>query len=85
MMLHLGCEGRLYKMFSCVVLRNMDFLKYSGEVVAADATALYARPCAFRAFWDFRVPKLLGIQRNIKKISYSCAMTASRTFCAICQ
>lgn len=46
MMLHLGCEGRLYKMFSCVVLRNMDFLKYSGEVVAADATALYARPCA---------------------------------------
>jgi len=30
-------------------------------------------PGSNRAFRDFHVPKLLSIEQNIKKISYSCA------------
>ncbi|MDE6737651.1 MAG: hypothetical protein K2K07_00955, partial [Lachnospiraceae bacterium] len=66
-------DVRLHKILSRVGLRHVDFLKYSGEVEEADATVLYARPCAFRAFRDIHVPKLLGIERNIKKISHDCA------------
>ena len=70
------------------------FSKYSGEAMAADAIDLYARPCAFRSFRDIGLLpvrvistslKLLGVGRNIKKISFSYARTASRIFCAICR
>ncbi|MCM1297544.1 MAG: N-acetyl-gamma-glutamyl-phosphate reductase, partial [Muribaculaceae bacterium] len=40
--------------------------------------------CCIRAFRDIRVPKLLFLKRNTKKISYFYARTATRIFCASC-
>ena len=49
------------------MLRGMDFLRYSGRAVGTDTTALYAHPCAVRAFRGIRAPKFLDIERNIRK------------------
>ena len=73
----------MHKMLSRVGLRHMDFLKYSGKVVETDATARYSPSGLGAGFSEHPCPEIAGVERNIKKISYSYA-GHERTFCAIC-
>ena len=57
---------------SCRAPSN-GFSKYSVKSLIMNATALYKYSCLFRAFQDILVLKLLCINWNIKKISFSCA------------
>ena len=66
----------MHKILSRVGLHHVDFLKYSGEVEEADATVLYARPCAFRTSRDIHVTELLGMNGILRKSH----MTAQDSF-----
>ncbi len=56
----ISCKGRLYKMFSCVRLRHMDFLKYSGKCMETDITALYSPSGRTSVFLGRPCPEITG-------------------------
>ena len=62
----------MHKIFPRVRLRRMDFLNIPARTTNPYATARHSHPCSLRAFRDIHVPKLLKLERNIKKISFSC-------------
>ena len=58
----------------------MDFLNVPTNEVLFTQPSAIRHPDSVRAFRDIRVPKLLVIERNIKKLSFSYAMTTRNYF-----
>ncbi len=56
----ISCEGKLHKMFPCVRLRHMDFLKYSGEFKETDVTTLYSPSGRTSGFSGRPCPEISG-------------------------
>ena len=53
-------EGKLHKMFPCVRLRHMDFLKYSGKFKETDVTALHSPSGRTSGFSGRPCPEITG-------------------------
>ena len=51
-------DSRLHKMFPCIGLRHMDFLKYSGKAVSADETDLYSPSGLITGFSGHPCPEI---------------------------
>ncbi len=72
--------GRLYKILISCPLRHMDFLNVLGRLCTRTQPSNVRHRGSDWTFRDILVPKLLGTTQNIKKISYSYAMTAYQYF-----
>ncbi len=68
--------GRLHKIFLSCPLRHMDFLNVLERLRIETQSPNIRHRGSDWTFRDILVPKLLCIAQNIKKISYSYAMTA---------
>ena len=64
------CRGILHKMFSCVGLRYMDFLKYFGQVEIGNETAIYSPSGLMSGFPGHPCPEISGMLNGILRKSH---------------
>ena len=72
--------GRLHKIFPCADLGKWIFQIFCQRYDMRTQPPDTRHPGSNRAFRDFHVPKLPGLEQNIKKISYSCARQRQEYF-----